>query len=134
MMLAGLIFVGISMNLQKLLEKRMVSRAAWVCFLSLVEVLLVSSFMLIPEQSFFVVGIEVGVIRLICWIIITGMTFSQLARFRPDGFVEGQSWYGKLAIVMLSQLITLPFVIAGVMLLVDMASRVYWIVPGVYLL
>ena len=46
--LAGLIFVGISINLQKLLSKRLLSRAAWVSLLTLVEVLMIASFMLIP--------------------------------------------------------------------------------------
>src|SRR6266487_2625972 len=112
--LAGLIFVGISMNLQKLLARQLVSRAAWVTLLSLVEVLLVSSFMLIPEQPLWALGAEVGGVGLIFWIVMTIMTISQLARSRQENFAEGQSWYGRLGIMVLSQLITVPFIIAGV--------------------
>lgn len=129
--LAGLIFVGISINLQKLLSRRLLSRAAWVSLLTLVEVLVTSSFMLIPDQPLQMLGAEVGIVGLLCWIVITIATFSQLARSREENFAEAQTWYGRTSIILLSQLITLPFVIAGVMLLLRLESGVYWVVPGI---
>ena len=129
--LAGLIFVGISINLQKLLSKRLLSRAAWISLLTLVEVLMIASFMLIPGQPLEALGAEVGIVGLLCWIVITITTFYQLARSRQEGFAEAQTWYGRISIVLLSQLITLPFVVAGVMLLLHLESGVYWVVPGI---
>ncbi|MBE3558183.1 MAG: hypothetical protein IMW89_03040 [Ktedonobacteraceae bacterium] len=89
--LAGLIFVGISINLQKLLQRTIVSRGAWVSLMTLVEVLVVSLLMLIPEQPLVVLGAEVVGIGLICWIVITIVTIYQLAHARQDGFPEGQT-------------------------------------------
>lgn len=129
--LAGLIFVGISINLQKLLQKTIVSRGAWVSLLTLVEVLIVSLFMLIPEQPLVALGAEVGGIGLICWIVITIVTIYQLARAGQDDFPEGQTWYGGLAMILLSQLIAAPIVVGGVLLLLNMKSGVYWTLPGI---
>lgn len=129
--LAGLIFVGISMNLRQLLARRLVSRAAWVCLLSLVEVLVVSSYMLIPEQSRRLLGVEVGVTGLACWVVITTATATQLGVSGKEGWAEGQRWFAKAGIVALSQVITVPFVVGGVMLGLDVGSGVYWVVAGV---
>lgn len=128
--LAGLIFVGISINLQKLLARTAVSRGAWVSLLTLMEVLIVSLLMLIPEQPLEALGAEVGGIGLICWIVITFVTIYQLARARQDSFPEGQTWYGGLGMILLSQLITLPVMIGGVLLLLNIGSGIYWILPG----
>ena len=129
--LAGLIFVGISINLQKLLQKTIVSRGAWVSLLTLVEVLIISLLMLIPEQPLVALGAEVGGIGLICWIVITIVTIYQLARAGQDDFPEGQTWYGGLAMILLSQLIAAPIVVGGVLLLLNMKSGVYWTLPGI---
>lgn len=129
--LAGLIFVGISINLQKIIARQMLSRAAWVCLLTLMEVFLVSSFMLIPAQPLAVLGIEVEIIALVCWVVISIMTFSQLARSREEHFAEAQAWYARLLIILLSQFITLPFVIAGLLLLLQISGGVYLVAPGI---
>lgn len=129
--LAGLIFVGISINLQKLLERTIVSRGAWVSLLTLVEILIVSLFMLIPEQKFPVLGAEVGGSGLICWVVMTIVTINQFKHARKDGFPEGQTWYGRLAMILLSQFITVPFIVGGVLLLFNRASGIYWTLPGI---
>jgi modulator of FtsH protease len=129
--LAGLIFVGISINLQKLLERTIVSRGAWVSLLTLMEVLLISLFVLIPEQSQVVLGIEMGGIGLICWVIICIVIFYQFAHSHRDGFLEGQTWQGRLAMILLSQLITVPFIIGGILLFLNNASGIYWALPGI---
>ena len=128
--LAGLIFVGISINLPKLLARTIVSRGAWMSLLTLIEVLIVSLLMLIPEQPLTVLGAEVGGISLVCWIVITIVTVHQLARARQDNFPEAQTWYVGLGMILLSQLITVPVVIGGVLLLLNMESGVYWTLPG----
>ena len=128
--LAGLIFVGISINLQKVLARTVVSRGAWVSLLTLIEVLMVSLFILIPEQPLPILGAEIGSVGLLCWIVMTIVTLYQLARARQDGFPEGQVWYGKIAMILLSQLITLPFVIGGLLLLLNIKSGIYWTLPG----
>jgi hypothetical protein len=99
--LAGLIFIGISINLQKLLERTLVSRGAWVSLLTLVEVLIVSLLMLIPEQPLPALGAEVGGVGLMCWIVMTIVTIHQFKHARQDGFLEGQTWYGRLVMLLL---------------------------------
>jgi hypothetical protein len=128
--LAGLIFVGISINLQKLLQRTIVSRGAWVSLLTLVEVLIVSLLMLIPEQPLAVLGAEVAGIGLACWVVMSIATIRQFTHAGQDGFSEGQTWYGRLAIILLSQLITVPFVVGGFLLLLNMESGIYWTLPG----
>lgn len=129
--LAGLIFVGISMNIKKLLTRRLVSRAAWICLLSLVEVLVVSSYVLIPHISLETTGLLVGITGAVCWLVITAATFSQITHYEKEGFTEARPWYIKVLIIFLSQLITLPFIIAGSMLLAHNPDGMYWLVPGI---
>jgi modulator of FtsH protease len=129
--LAGLIFVGITINLQKLLERPLLSRAAWVSLMMLMEVLIVSSFLLIPEQPLLALGIEVVSVGLVGWIVLTVVTFLQFNRSVQDGFVEAQAWYVRVAIFLLSQIIALPIVISGVLLMLHIESGVYWLVPGI---
>ncbi|GHO50767.1 hypothetical protein [Ktedonospora formicarum] len=129
--LAGLIFVGISINLQKLLERTVVSRGAWVSLLTLIEVLIVSLFMLIPEQPLVALGAEIGGIGLICWIVMSIVTMHQFKHAHKDGFFEGQTWYGVLGMLLLSQLITVPFIVGGVLLLLNKESGIYWTLPGI---
>ncbi len=128
--LAGLIFVGISINLQKLLARTIVLRGAWISLLILIEVLIVSLLMIIPEQPLTALGAEVGGVGLVCWIVITIMTIYQLLRAGQDGFSEAQTWYGRLGMILLSQLITVPVVVGGVLLLLNMESGIYWTLPG----
>ncbi|GHO41877.1 hypothetical protein [Ktedonospora formicarum] len=129
--LAGLIFVGISINLQKVLERTIVSRGAWVSLLTLVEVLLISLFMLIPGQTLPALGAEVGGIGLICWMVMAIVTIHQFKHAHRDGFPEGQTWYGRLAMILLSQFITVPCVVGGVLLLLNKESGIAWTLPGI---
>lgn len=129
--LAGLIFVGISINLQKLLERTIVSRGAWVSLLTLIEVLIVSLLILIPEQSLAILGSEIGGTGLICWLVMSIVTIHQFKHARKDGFSEGQTWYGRLAMILLSQLITVPFMVGGVLLLLNREIGIYLTLPGI---
>lgn len=128
--LAGLIFVGISINLQKLIERTIVSRGAWVSLLTLIEVLIISLLMLIPEQPLAALGAEVGGVGLICWIVMTIVTIYQFVHAGRDGFPEGQTWYGRILMILLSQLITVPFMVGGVLLLLNIEGGIYWTLPG----
>jgi hypothetical protein len=109
----------------------MMKARTWVSLLSLAEALIVSCLMLIPQQPLVALGIEIGLVGLICWIVISGAPFLQLARSHQEGFDEARTWYGMTGLILASQVITLPFVIAGILLLLDRESGVYWLAPGV---
>ncbi|MGC2289317.1 MAG: hypothetical protein WA688_05605 [Thermoplasmata archaeon] len=66
--LAGLIFVGLSINLQRIISLPTIANRALQAILLLVAVLAVSSTLLVPGQSGLARGIEVLVIAVPLWV------------------------------------------------------------------
>ena len=133
--LAGLIFVGISMNLEKIMAnqlfKRFLPPIALMALMVLIEVLVISSLMLIPGQPLRAQGIEVGCIGLLCWIAMTGLATFQTLQARQQTARAYSAWYAVASYLLLGQIPTVPFVIAGILLLLQIESGVYWMVPGI---
>lgn len=124
--LAGLLFVGVSINLARILSLPQLPNRALLALLLLLTILVVSSLLLIPGQSLMLTGIEVLIIGLVIWTLATVLDIRSLqeteARYRRP-FVSTN--------MVLSQLAALPYVIAGITILLSGAGGLYWLVPAV---
>ena len=123
--LLGLIFVGVSINLTKILSLPNLPNRALLALIILLTILVVSSLLLIPEQSLTLVGIELLIFGLIAWIIATILDVSILQTRQP------QYRWPYMVNFILTQLALLPYVIAGIFVLTRGAGGLYWLVPAI---
>jgi modulator of FtsH protease len=123
--LAGLVFVGVSINLTRILSIASLPYRALGALLALGLVLLTATVLLVPEQRHAFAGAEVLLLGLVGWY---GMTRTGLGIWRTQEAPHRQLLGPQLA---LSQLAALPFVVAGLVVLLHGGGGVYWVVPGV---
>jgi hypothetical protein len=123
--LAGLLFVAISINLAKILEVRGLVGRAGEAIVLLVAVLIVSTLMLVPDQPRVALGTELLVTGLLAWSILVGIHLKEVrGRIGPSRPV-------LVGRIVLAQVAVLPFLVAGVSLLLRAGGGLYWLVPGV---
>ncbi|WP_214072620.1 hypothetical protein [Mucilaginibacter sp. dw_454] len=109
--LTGLIFVGLSLNLQRILSIKHLPARALSSLMLMTNILIVSSFCLIKEQPSFWLGTEVLVCGLIIW--ISGIRMD--IRMYPEMIkLYKNHFYRNLVF---TQLAVLPYLVAGVFLL-----------------
>ena len=123
--LAGLLFVATSINLTKILEVRGLVGRAGEAIVLLVAVLIVSTLVLVPDQPRVALGTELPVTGLLAWSILVVIH----ARAVRGGI--GPSRPVLVARVAMAQLAVLPYLVAGVSLLLRAGGGLYWLVPGV---
>ncbi len=120
--LAGLLFVAISINLEKIIGERGLPERGLEAVLMLVAVLVVSIICLIPGQSEGVLGTEL-------FIVSAALAFAVLRPIRaqpthaPRYYVLGR-WGLRLTG-------TLPLLVGGVSTMIGDGGGLYWIVAGV---
>jgi hypothetical protein len=120
--LAGLIFVGVSINLARILSIAALPSRALQALLFLVAILIDSSLLLVPRQSMTAVGAELLIVSILLWTMATGSDIVALRKtdHKYRHFVK-------------INLVVLPYVISGVVVLVRGATGLYWLVPAVLL-
>jgi hypothetical protein len=123
--LAGLLFVAISINIERILAIPVLTTRAGGVLGLLANVLLIATVGLVPDQSQEALGVEVLVISGITW---AGTAYAQVRR----GFAKQWRTRTIQAAVML-QLAIVPFLIAGVTLIVGAGGGLYWIAAGTVL-
>ncbi len=127
--LTGLVFVGVSINLQKIVSdprSGLAGRAAEALIL-LVGVLTVSILGLVPGQGAGLLGAEVLVVGLAAWVWIVAI---QLPRLREWGTMRADLRVSFVLRVVLGQVGTLAMVIAGGAVLWVGPGGLYWLVAG----
>ena len=127
--LTGLVFVGVSINLQKIVSdprSGLAGRAAEALIL-LVAVLLASVLGLVPRQGAGLLGAEVLVVGLAAWVWIVAI---QLPRLREWGSMRADLRVSFVLRVVLGQVGTLAMVIAGVAVLWVGPGGLYWLVAS----
>jgi hypothetical protein len=130
--LTGLVFVSVSINLQKIVSdpsSGLAGRAAEALIL-LVAVLMASVLVLVPAQGQGVLGAEVLVVGLAAWGWIVAI---QLPRLRDWGTIRADLRGPFVLRVALGQVATLPLVIAGVAVLWVGPGGLYWLMAGTIL-
>ena len=125
--LAGLIFVGVSINLARILSIAALPSRALQALLFLVAILIDSSLLLVPRQSMTAVGAELLIVSILLWTMATG---SDIVALRKTEHKYRHFVKINLAV---NQLVVLPYVISGVVVLVRGATGLYWLVPAVLL-
>jgi hypothetical protein len=122
--LAGLVFVAVSINIERILEFPGLPERALETILLLMAVLLVSIVGLIPGQSHVALGLELLVVSL----AIGGAIFRlPTARSDPKGERRRRQWsrWGiRIAAIV-------PLLVAAVTLLAESGGGLYWLAAGV---
>jgi len=122
--LTGLVFVAVSLNLSSILTVAGLSGRAAESLLQFLQVFFVASVGLVPGQPAHLLGWEILAIAGISW---SAQVSGQLKYVRIRAG-HRLSWLVRR--VLLSQLATIPFLIAGFRLLAGLPDAIYWLVPG----
>jgi hypothetical protein len=125
--LTGLIFVGVSINIARILSFPKLPDRALLSLVLLLTILIVSSLMLVPHQSYLLIGSEISVIAVSIYFIVTRMDIgiykhTQAAYRRP-----------YMVNLIFNQLSVLPYLCAGTTISLYGEKGVYWLVPGIML-
>jgi hypothetical protein len=130
--LAGLVFVGVSINLEMIMANPIYGMAgrALEALVLLVAVLVVSTLLLVPGQGMILAGVEVLVVGIAVWAGIVAIQLLQLPNVRS---LEPSLRRHFVARVVLGQVATLPMVAAGVGVLLWDVGGLYLLVAGVML-
>jgi modulator of FtsH protease len=123
--LTGLIFVGVSINLNKILSIPSLPDRGLESLILLLNILIVSAHSLVPAQSMQAVGIKFICIGGITWLILLYLDI-RIWRNTPKQYKR----HSRQNIVF-SQLAILPYIFSGIMVLCEGAAGIYWIIPGI---
>jgi hypothetical protein len=125
--LAGLLFVGVSLNLAKILGNPSLPGRALAGFYLLLANLIVASLMLLPDQPPAVVGAEILVVGLAVWGVITRLDVVAIRRSSPE--------YRRYFIrhFFLFQTAVIPYLVGAGMLLAEAHGALYWVGAGMVL-
>jgi hypothetical protein len=117
--LAGLLFVGISLNMAKILSYPTLPNRALQALALLVAILLIGSLLLVPGQSTVIEGIEV--------LLVGGVAWTFLVRLALETVRESPGPQRRLALAgsLRGQAATLPYLAAGALLLTIGADGLY---------
>jgi hypothetical protein len=122
--LAGLVFVAVSINVERILSLSGLPERALATVLLLVSVVLVSLIGLIPGQTSTATGVE-----LLAEGLVLGVTIAALSRPALPSREEPHAWLaGRLTLIASG---TVPFVIGGISLMAGSGGGLYWTVAGI---
>jgi hypothetical protein len=122
--LAGLVFVAVSINVERILKLEGLPERALETVLLLLSVVIVSILGLVPGQSTTALGSELLAIGLFFGAIIARLSLRGLpAKSDPRHWTVGR--------LLVPALGTLPIVIGGISLLAETGGGLYWIVGGI---
>ncbi len=124
--LAGLVFVGVSINLARILSISGLPESALEALVLLLAVVVLSSLLLMP-QPLTAAGIELLLAGLVDTAILLFLV--AYSRRKIDPRYYGYLWLRGT----LSLCATLPFAIAGIAVLIWNINGLYWIVPATLL-
>jgi modulator of FtsH protease len=125
--LAGLVFVGISLNQAKIMASAYLPNRAQEALVVLLVNLLLSSLFLTPGQSAVSLGAEVLAVGLIAWAVVLLLHVDSFRRM--DAIHRPRA----LGAAVVGELTAASIPLAGLILLWRGAIGVYWLVPGLLL-
>lgn len=127
--LAGLVFVGVSINLATITASGRLSRRALETVLLLATTLVASVLLLVPGISTTALGVCLVVLGIVAWSAIVTLESRTVSESRRTSLPGPR--YSVPAQVLLGQAAVVPFLVAGVTLLAEAGGGLYWVVPGV---
>ena len=122
--MTGLVFVGLSLNMAKILATPGLPGRAGEALILLGGTLLIALLLLVPHPSRHALGTTLLALSLAVW---GGPTALQVRTVRRHDWQRRETLLFR---VTLGQLATLPFLIAAVALLAGQGGALYWLVPG----
>jgi hypothetical protein len=125
--LAGLMFVGVSLNLAKILSNPSLPNRALAGFYLLMAILILSSLQLVPDQTFALRGAEILVVGLATWFAGSRLDLASVrqseAEFRKH-FIRHS---------ILFQIAVFPYVVGGILVLMGRPFGFYWVAAAIVL-
>ncbi len=119
--LAGLLFVAVSINLDRILSEKGLPERALEAVLLLVAVLVISIIGLIPGQSDGLLGVEM-------FLVSAALAFAILRPLRALPANVGRSWlYARWGLRLAG---TLPLLIGAASVMIGDGGGLYWVVAG----
>ncbi len=123
--LLGLIFVGVSVNLNKILVSQTLPVRALMSITFLFNILVQALLLLIPKQHEVSLGVEISVTSFFILLSIEVMEVYILKK------IEKPHRKKQIIGFILSQIALVPFIFCSASILTHTTGAVYWIVPGI---
>jgi hypothetical protein len=123
--LTGLIFVGVSISLKSILATAHLSGRAVESIFLLMTILIIALLCLVPGQSPLSLGIEIGIIGVVGWVIMVKTDLRMLKTAEAD---HKRHYRRNL---LFSQLAVVPYLLAAVVLVAVGPVGFYWLIPGI---
>lgn len=124
--LAGLIFVALSVNINRILEAPQLPSRAGATIGTLILILICSMAALIP-QPVFMLGFEILVFAFCGWLLKVRAAYRAIA----DGKRTGRPAFEAVTETVLGQIQVLPFLAGGVFLIIGGDAGFYWVAGGI---
>lgn len=126
----ALLFVGISINLAAIMASTRTSWRALEALVLLVEVLILSTLLLIPEVSRVGVGWGLLGVGVVAWALVARGHTAALAS-RREAEAAGVPRASIPAQVLLGQATTILFMLGAATLIAGVGGGLYWFAPGI---
>ena len=119
--LAGLLFVGVSLNLAKILANPSLPGRALSGFYLLLANLIVASLMLVPDQPRVAVGLEIFLVGLVLWGAVSCLDVVAIRRSTAEyrGYFVRHFFMFQAAMI--------PYLVGGGLVLADIPGGLYWV-------
>src|SRR5271167_3022942 len=122
--LTGLVFVAVSINLSRILSVLGLTGRAAESLMQLFGVVIISTSALIPRQVPIALGTEIVVVSSGLWLLQT------ILQVRYSKTNKGHPRYWLVTRIIQTQLSNIPFLIAGILILIGSPEAMYWLAPG----
>jgi hypothetical protein len=122
--LTGLIFVGVSINLNRILSTPTLPGRASISMILLLTILIVTILLLAPYESNIVAGTEVLIIGLVVWLGVV-LTDIRIQRNKEKKYRRLYSFN-----IILNQVAILPYIISGISLIRQDLNGLYWLLAA----
>lgn len=123
--LTGLIFVGVSISLTKILSTPGVTARASQSLILLLTVLILSALCLVPHQSALLMGVEFLSVGIIVWLATLKLNIEMLRKAAVSYKKHAR------ANIVFTQLAVLPYIVAGIVTLSKGIAGLYWLIPAI---
>jgi hypothetical protein len=127
--LAGLLFVGLSINLKKIISIQQLPSRALAAMILLAVVLVVSLLGLVPGQRSWQLGLEFSAAGVVSWLVMANGLWITFKAYQ-DSQKRYAPKYSFVLRLLLGQCATLPYFISGLLLVLTNSSGPYWLVPA----
>jgi UDP-N-acetylenolpyruvoylglucosamine reductase len=122
--LTGLVFVAVSLNLSRILSVAGLPGRAGESIVQFLQIFFVATVGLIPKQQITSFGAEVMALATVTWAVQVS------AQFRYSRSRKGHPLSWLITRAVMTQIATVPLLIAGGRLLIGGTDGLYWLVPG----